>query len=179
MRMLTWKSTAFLSHIQPRSHDDRFLTVITFRRVSVYLQYFQITSGSCTGSVCYYTRLVTVVHSWWMSQWLMTDVDVPLSIQMELSHTEYPPPVILRLMVLNKEARMKIRQYRQIYVDRSDPIVFLPITVSTSGRVYEDFARLLFLHTHRETSILPEIYLRNRSSFVSCEFHVWLILKTL
>ncbi len=49
---------------------------------------------------------------------------------------------------------MKIRQYRQIYVDRSDPIVFLPIAVSTSGRVYEDFARLLFLHARREASIL-------------------------
>jgi hypothetical protein len=32
--------------------------------------------------------------------------------------------------------------------------VFLPITVSTSGRVYEDFARLIFLHAHREASIL-------------------------
>ena len=52
--------------------------------------------------------------------------------------------------VLNKEARMKIRHYRQIYADRPDPIVFLPITVSTSGHVYEDFARLLFLHTHRQ-----------------------------
>jgi hypothetical protein len=46
---------------------------------------------------------------------------------------------------LNKEVRMKIRHYRQIYVDRPDHIVFLPIAVSTSGRVYEDFARLLFL----------------------------------
>jgi hypothetical protein len=55
---------------------------------------------------------------------------------------------------LNKAARMKIRHYRQIYADRPDPIVFLPIAVSTSGRVYEDFARLLFLHAHRETSIL-------------------------
>ena len=49
---------------------------------------------------------------------------------------------------------MKIRHYRQIYEDRPDPIVFLPIIVSTSGRVYEDFARLIFLHAHRETSIL-------------------------
>jgi hypothetical protein len=85
-------------------------------------------------------------------------MDVPLSIQTERSHTEYPPPVLLSLMVsdgtLNKAARMKIRHYRQIYVDRPDPIVFLPIAVSTSGRVYEDFARLLFLHAHREASIL-------------------------
>jgi hypothetical protein len=49
---------------------------------------------------------------------------------------------------------MKIRHYRQIYEDRPDPIVFLPITVITSGRVYEDFARLFFLHAHREASIL-------------------------
>jgi hypothetical protein len=55
---------------------------------------------------------------------------------------------------LNKEVRMKIRHYHQIYTDRPDPIVFLPISVNTSGRVYEDFARLFFLHTHREPSIL-------------------------
>ena len=55
---------------------------------------------------------------------------------------------------LNKTVRMKIRHYRQIYSDSPDPIVFLSITVSTSGRVYEDFARLCFLHGHRETSIL-------------------------
>ena len=55
---------------------------------------------------------------------------------------------------LNKAVRMKIRYYRQVYADRPDPIVFLPIAVGTSGRVYEDFARLLFLHAHREASIL-------------------------
>jgi hypothetical protein len=49
---------------------------------------------------------------------------------------------------------MKIRHYRQVYADRPDHIVFLPIAVSTSGRVYEDFARLFFLHAHREASIL-------------------------
>jgi hypothetical protein len=49
---------------------------------------------------------------------------------------------------------MKIRHYRQIYADRPDPIVFLSITVNTSGRVHEDFARMIFLHVYRETSIL-------------------------
>jgi hypothetical protein len=39
-------------------------------------------------------------------------------------------------------------------VDRPDPIDFLTVAVRTSGRVYEDFARVLFLHTHREASIL-------------------------
>ncbi len=55
---------------------------------------------------------------------------------------------------LNKTVRMKIRHYRQIYADRPDPIVFLSITVNTSGHVYKDFTRLLFLHTHRKASIL-------------------------
>jgi hypothetical protein len=55
---------------------------------------------------------------------------------------------------LNKAARMNIRHYCQIYSDRPDPIVFLPIAVNSSGRVYEDFARLLFLHAYREASIL-------------------------
>jgi hypothetical protein len=58
--------------------------------------------------------------------------------------------------VLNKAVRMKIRHYRQIsqYTDRPDPIVFLSIASSTSGRFYEDFPRLIFLHAHREASIL-------------------------
>jgi hypothetical protein len=34
---------------------------------------------------------------------------------------------------LNKTVTMKIRDYRQMYVDRPDPIVFLSIVVSTSG----------------------------------------------
>jgi hypothetical protein len=84
----------------------------------------------------------------------MTDMDVPLSIQTERSHTVPSTGVPQSDGTLNKTVRMKIRHYRQIYVDRPDPIVFLPITVSTSGRVYEDFARLLFLHVHREVNIL-------------------------
>ncbi len=55
---------------------------------------------------------------------------------------------------LNNAVRIKVRHYRQIYTDRPDPIVFLPVVMSTSGRVYDDFSRLLFLHSHREASIL-------------------------
>jgi hypothetical protein len=50
--------------------------------------------------------------------------------------------------------RDKIRHYRQIYLDRPDPITFMPVAVDTSGRVYDDFNRLLFLHPHGETSAL-------------------------
>jgi hypothetical protein len=50
--------------------------------------------------------------------------------------------------------RKKILHYRQLYVDRPDPIAFMPVTLDTSGRIYDDFLRLLFLHAHRETSAL-------------------------
>ncbi len=51
-------------------------------------------------------------------------------------------------------ARTKILHYRQLYLNRPDPIAFLPVVVDTTGRVYDDFSRLLFLHSHPETSTL-------------------------
>ncbi len=51
-------------------------------------------------------------------------------------------------------ARKKILHYRQLYVNCPDPITFLPTVVDTTGRLYDDFNRLLFLHAHREASAL-------------------------
>ena len=51
-------------------------------------------------------------------------------------------------------ARKKILHYRQLYVDHPDPIAFMPVAVDTSGRIYDGFLRLLFLHAHREASAL-------------------------
>ncbi len=51
-------------------------------------------------------------------------------------------------------ARTKILHYRQLYLNRPDPIAFLPATADTIGRVYDDFSRLLFLYVHREVSTL-------------------------
>ena len=48
--------------------------------------------------------------------------------------------------------RKKIIHYHQLYIDRPDHIAFMPVAVDTSGRIYDDFLRLLFLHTHREAS---------------------------
>jgi hypothetical protein len=55
---------------------------------------------------------------------------------------------------LRVEVRKKILHYRQLYIDRQEPITFLPVTVDTSGLLYDDFSRLLFLDTNRETSSL-------------------------
>ncbi len=53
---------------------------------------------------------------------------------------------------LREVARKKILHYRQLYINRPDPMAFLPTVVDTTGRLYDDFSRLLFLYTHRETS---------------------------
>ena len=50
--------------------------------------------------------------------------------------------------------RKKILHHRQLYLDRLDPISFIPVAVDTSDHIYDDFLRLLFLHTHREVSDL-------------------------
>jgi hypothetical protein len=55
---------------------------------------------------------------------------------------------------LREVARKKILHYRQLYINRPDPIVFLPVVVDTTGHIYDDFSRLLFLHTNREPSDL-------------------------
>ncbi len=55
---------------------------------------------------------------------------------------------------LREVTRKKILHYRQLYINRPDPIDFLPAAVDTTGRVYDDFSRLLFLDAHREASAL-------------------------
>ena len=56
--------------------------------------------------------------------------------------------------VLKDVTRVKIRHYRNLDLNRPDPIVFLPLVVDTSGRMYDDFLRLLFWHPHREATTL-------------------------
>ncbi len=62
--------------------------------------------------------------------------------------------------VIKAVARTKIIHYRQVYLNLPDPIAFMTLAVDTSGRIDDDFLRLLFLHTHREasglTNELPE-----------------------
>jgi hypothetical protein len=56
--------------------------------------------------------------------------------------------------VIKVVARKKIIHYHQLYIDRPDPIVFMPVAVDSSGLIYDDFLRLLFLPVHCEVSAL-------------------------
>ena len=40
--------------------------------------------------------------------------------------------------------RKKIIHYHQLYINRPEPIAFMPVAVDTSGHIYDDFSRLLF-----------------------------------
>ena len=55
---------------------------------------------------------------------------------------------------LKEVARIKIRHYRNIYLNHPDPIAFIPLVVDTTGHLHDEFIRLLFLHDHREASAL-------------------------
>ena len=55
---------------------------------------------------------------------------------------------------LNDISRIKNNHYRQKYAELPEPVVFMPVAASTSGRINEDFLRLLFLHANREASAL-------------------------
>ena len=57
-----------------------------------------------------------------------------------------------------------------------DPIVFIPLASDTTGRLYDEFIRLLFLHAHREASVLtnelPEESDQFRFLRASCFAHL-------
>ncbi len=55
---------------------------------------------------------------------------------------------------LRTVVRKKILHYHQLYINHPDSIAFMPVAVDTSGRIYDDFSRSLFLHVHREVSAL-------------------------
>ena len=55
---------------------------------------------------------------------------------------------------LKDVTRIKIRYYRNLYLNHPDSIAFIPLAVDTTGRLYEEFIRLLFLHALHEASAL-------------------------
>jgi hypothetical protein len=81
-------------------------------------------------------------------------------------------------------ARTKILHDRQLYFNRPDPIAFLPVAVDTTGRMYDDFSRLLFLHANREASALAnekpqesdQFRFLRAACYANFKGSVWLIL---
>ena len=72
----------------------------------------------------------------------------------QLTHTRRSDDVPETDGGIRPVVRKKILHYHQLYINRSDPITFVSLTVDTSDHIYDDFNRLLFLHVHREASAL-------------------------
>ena len=66
---------------------------------------------------------------------------------------------------LKATVQIKIRHYRNIYLNRSDATTVLSVTVDTSGGLYDDFVRLIFLHAHLETTPLANKLLEESDQF--------------
>ncbi len=73
--------------------------------------------------------------------------------------------IIIPYPSLKEVSRIKIRHYRNLYLNRPDPIVFIPLAVDTTGRMYDEFIRLLFLHAHREASALDNEFPEESDKF--------------
>ena len=72
----------------------------------------------------------------------------------QLTHTRHSDGVPDTDGALKDVVRIKIRHYRNVYLNRPDPIAFVPLVVDTTDRLYDDFIRLFFFHCHRESSTL-------------------------
>ncbi len=71
--------------------------------------------------------------------------------------------------------RIKISHYRNLYLNLPDPIAFIPLVVNTTGRMYDEFIRLLFLHAHRGSSTLANELLEESDQFAFFTLRVSLI----
>ncbi len=101
-------------------------------------------------------KLVVNLHAFWKITAVFSRFGKSqLSSLGQLTHTRQTDDAPEPDGTLRTVARAKIRHYRQLYINRPEPIPFMPVVVDTTGRIYEDLSRLLFLHAHREASALP------------------------
>ena len=61
--------------------------------------------------------------------------------------------------------RIKKGHYHTVYLNHPDPMPFIPLVVDTTGRLYDDFIRFLFLYAHREASSLTNELLEESDQF--------------
>jgi hypothetical protein len=82
----------------------------------------------------------------------------------QLTHTRRTDGVPEPDGALRTVERAKIRHYRQLYINRPEPIAFMPVAVDTAGRIYEDFSRLLFLTATVKPRLWLMRYQRNQNN---------------
>ncbi len=63
------------------------------------------------------------------------------------------------------ERTNKPSKKKTCYLNRPDPIAFIPLAVDTTGRLYDEFILLLFLHAHWEASALATEFQEESDQF--------------
>ena len=79
--------------------------------------------------------------------------------------------------VLREVPRTKILHYRQLYIDRPEPIVFIPVTVDTSTVFTMTLVAYCFYRLTVKHRIWIMSYQRNRVNFDFFTQLVYLILR--
>jgi len=74
----------------------------------------------------------------------------------QLTHTRRSDGVPEPDGTLRTVVRKKILHYRKLYINRPGPLAFMTVVVDNSDRIYDDFSRLVFLHSHREVSVVTD-----------------------
>jgi hypothetical protein len=74
--------------------------------------------------------------------------------------------------VLKDVTRIKILDYRTLYLNHQDPIAFIPFPVDITGPLYDEFIRLLFYTLTVKNRFWLMSCQRNRTSFITLELRV-------
>ena len=85
--------------------------------------------------------------------------------------------LLSRMGALRESARVKIRHYRQLYINHPDPIVFMPLAVDTSAVSMTILVAYFFCTLTGKPQLWLTRYRRNRSNFDFFGRLVMLILK--
>ena len=94
------------------------------------------------------TTTYLLVRSFRTSQWRIIAKEGPKYTALESSRIHVPQMELPIPMVFWKTRQgLKSSITGGCTVDRRDPIVFVPLPVNTSGRLYDDFLLLLFLYS--------------------------------
>ena len=114
------------------------------------------------------TIYLLLTHWYWITPWPILGLVVhicTLWVNLRTPSDGTPDPD----GTLKEVVRIKIRHNRNVYLNRPDPIVFIPLAVDTSGLLYDEFIRLLFLwtptvnHRHETTSMVRGVTWRGKS----------------
>jgi hypothetical protein len=130
---------------------DHLQTCQTKSTVSQVHDWVVYKLGSLLGSVGHRVKIHNITPATGKER---GDLEIKDYVVLQIPQTQanrLPPP---HTLILDYMVRIKIRHYRNVYLNHPDPIAFIPLATDTTVRLYDEFIRILFLHDHHEASVL-------------------------